>query len=140
MWETLNTAIFFNKTNILGLTKAAYFSIGRSSYWLFLSVSWQRLILFKNLLQLVHWFGFLVHHREGYKMTCFSLAPKFKNGIELSKLDPDEKTSATSQKNFQSLRYSHCTWSCWWDWLTEASFKKKGENWGRFTESIVLIT
>ena len=52
LWETLNTAIFFNKTNILGLTKAAYFSIGRSSYWLFLSVSWQRLILFKNLLQL----------------------------------------------------------------------------------------
>lgn len=67
----------------------------------------------------VHWFGFLAHHGEGNKLTCFSLAPKFKNGTKLSKLDPDEKTSATSQKNFRSLRCSHRTWSCWWGCLTD---------------------
>lgn len=59
----------------------------------------------------VHYLGFLAHHGEGYKLTCFSLAPKFKNGTKHSKLDPDEKTSPTSQKNFRSLRCSHCTWS-----------------------------
>lgn len=88
----------------------------------------------------VHWFGFLVHHREGYKMTCFSLAPKFKNGTKLSKLDPDEKTSATSQKNFQSLRCSHCTWSCWWDYLTEASFNgKRQEERGKLKVDLLRV-
>ena len=67
----------------------------------------------------VHYFGFLAHHGEGYKLTCFSLAPKFKNGTKHSKLDPDEKTSPTSQKNFRSLRCSHCTWSRWWGSLTD---------------------
>lgn len=63
----------------------------------------------------IYYFGFLACH----KLTCFSLAPKFKNGTKHSKLDPDEKTSPTSQKNFRSLRCSHCTWSRWWGSLTD---------------------
>lgn len=58
-------------------------------------------------------------HGEACELTCFSLAPKFKDGTKPSKLDPDEKTSPTSPKNFRSLRCSQCTWSCWWGCLTD---------------------
>lgn len=90
-----------------------------------------------------HWFGFRVHQGEGYKLSCFSLAPKFKSGAKPSKLYPDEKTSPTSQKHLRKSRCSHCTWSCWWGWKGPTPMeggKKKRGNGDRFTDSGIWMT